>query len=992
MVKETKSAGSSPTKPEGSNPTSKAEKTETVLLRVPKDLLEIVDAQRGEKLRAAFVVVALARGLGLADPERFEPQRGRPKGLKKSLLETVAPAPAPSPEIEPPPLNPTPSQPRKAVAFLKIVNWTDLLSKLPYRVDHEAPATLYVAADGSFIRWRYGDTVVGKKLYKYVSKAEAIWFAATGWRLPVATLEGARAIAVRAGWRVADAAELTPPPIQLEAIRCADDAWVLSNNCADWRQAIESGWGVRLREGLWCLAKATGYAWVHSPFDDERLLHPPMTKSDLTALIAGLPASGGKFECNWRSDETGVQEWSREPVRIVDGDLVHATLTLGNPLHLALLTQEIKAAKRNATVKPNLTLPREQWRAVAKRFEAMGGRIEIGTIRGRLKVEFDPAIVPGWESPAPCGHKLFAHQRTGIEFLLSHGMRAVLGDEMGLGKTGQAIGAAIAAQASRILVVAPANARFVWEREILDWAGAATEIVHIKDSLSDATLPNAGWTIVTYDLLVARAEKWTADTPEEEAAIFAALDQAGIDRHAVVGAVKRSTNSEKVEAWDARVFNFNPRKVPGIGEALNRVDLADRGRADRLRRMGRRLSAEIFDRLKEWNPDLIYIDEAHRIKNADAARTAVVRALLGEPSRGAVLLTGTPLRNHAGEGGALIEAIFPGAASQLGRHKAAHRGRDEVRRRQNEAVSELLQAVMLRRLKVDALDLPPKIHQFIEIEPRGEQLEEYAGTLDFAREKMREMLARGGTLADARKGVLGLLSKARRLLGLAKIDDGSVADQIDAIVEAKTCCIVFTAHQDVTDGLANQLRRMRRKVVVVDGRTPQEARAEAEKSFQAGDADVFIGAVNAAGEAITLTRADTCLFVELDWVPTAMMQAEDRGHRAGQTAAIYQVITIVARTSDDLSLDEEISAVLREKLEGINATLGEAAEIIGSRASEESVLQRVFERLLPPDELERAKSEEGEKKRRHGKGSARNMDAPIEAEPVRRRRQPRRAG
>lgn len=36
-------------------------------------------------------------------------------------------------------------------------------------------------------------------------------------------------------------------------------------------------------------------------------------------------------------------------------------------------------------------------------------------------------------------------------------------------------------------------------------------------------------------------------------------------------------------------------------------------------------------------------------------------------------------------------------------------------------------------------------------------------------------------------------------------------------------------------------------------------------------------------------RADTCVFVELDWVSAAMHQAEDRGHRAGQTAKGYHI-------------------------------------------------------------------------------------------------------
>ena len=80
----------------------------------------------------------------------------------------------------------------------------------------------------------------------------------------------------------------------------------------------------------------------------------------------------------------------------------------------------------------------------------------------------------------------------------------------------------------------------------------------------------------------------------------------------------------------------------------------------------------------------------------------------------------------------------------------------------------------------------------------------------------------------------------------------------------------------------------------VDGRVKQTERAEIVRRFQAGGCQVFLGSVAAAGESITLTRAETVIFVELDWVPGALLQAEDRGHRAGQTASGYQIIHLTA--------------------------------------------------------------------------------------------------
>ena len=102
-------------------------------------------------------------------------------------------------------------------------------------------------------------------------------------------------------------------------------------------------------------------------------------------------------------------------------------------------------------------------------------------------------------------------------------MRALIGDEMGVGKTVQAIAAAEATSAPRILVVCTASARYVWEREIQGWGGQGA-IQHITSQLDQVDM-NARWHIVTYDLLAARTETWRLNDEQEYIAFNSAFPE-----------------------------------------------------------------------------------------------------------------------------------------------------------------------------------------------------------------------------------------------------------------------------------------------------------------------------------------------------------------------------------------------------------------------------------------------------------------------------------
>lgn len=79
----------------------------------------------------------------------------------------------------------------------------------------------------------------------------------------------------------------------------------------------------------------------------------------------------------------------------------------------------------------------------------------------------------------------------------------------------------------------------------------------------------------------------------------------------------------------------------------------------------------------------------------------------------------------------------------------------------------------------------------------------------------------------------------------------------------------------------------------LDGSLKASVRAEVIKDWQTGDKFIFLLSTRAGGLGINLTAADTVIFYDSDWNPTADQQAMDRAHRLGQTrdVTVYRLIT-----------------------------------------------------------------------------------------------------
>lgn len=102
--------------------------------------------------------------------------------------------------------------------------------------------------------------------------------------------------------------------------------------------------------------------------------------------------------------------------------------------------------------------------------------------------------IPGFE-------RMFPYQLKGVEFIESHGGRALVGDEMGLGKTVQALGyLGLHPELRPAVVVCPASLKLNWEKEINEWLPESS--VEVLSGKKPHPV-NAQILIINYDILSA---------------------------------------------------------------------------------------------------------------------------------------------------------------------------------------------------------------------------------------------------------------------------------------------------------------------------------------------------------------------------------------------------------------------------------------------------------------------------------------------------------
>ena len=267
---------------------------------------------------------------------------------------------------------------------------------------------------------------------------------------------------------------------------------------------------------------------------------------------------------------------------------------------------------------------------------------------------------------------------------------------------------------------------------------------------------------------------------------------------------------------------------------------------------------------------------------------------------------------------------------------------------------------MVRRLKADVLsELPPKRRQVIELPANGNAplvARELAASARI--ENLLSELRAAVAVADISDDVeayreavralragqsasFGEISKLRHEVALAKVPHA--VEHVHDAIEASGSVVVFCHHKDVLHQIAEALRGRDLSVVTLTGDDALPVRQAAVDAFQAGQAQAILLTIGAGGVGITLTRSAHVVFVESDWVPGNLSQAEDRCHRIGQAASV-----LVQHLVLEGSLDARMANVVIGKQEVVEGALDGGGTASVPAPAPEDALQRAIEALPEP--------------------------------------------
>ncbi len=339
--------------------------------------------------------------------------------------------------------------------------------------------------------------------------------------------------------------------------------------------------------------------------------------------------------------------------------------------------------------------------------------------------------------------------------------------------------------------------------------------------------------------------------------------------------------------------------------------------------------------LGRLGPRALVLDECHYVKNPRAKRTRAVRRLAESlPKDGLRLgLSGTPVLNHPDE---LISQLrVLGRLNEFGSGARFHR-LFEGSEREARLHWHLRRSCFVRRLKRDVLpQLPEKERVLVPVEltNREEYRRAEEDVIAWLREQpldLRELEAKiAATLRAERLAQLGTL---RRLAAHGKL--AAALSWISDFRQSEEALVVFAHHVDILEALVAR----HPEALHLLGRDSARAREDAVAAFQDPEGPgLLIASTGVAAQGITLTRASHVAFLELEWTPAMMDQAEDRLHRIGQRDAVTAWYLLAAHT-----IDEDTSRVLERKRGLVGAVTDGLAD--ESEATVDAVVRALRER------------------------------------------------
>ena len=211
--------------------------------------------------------------------------------------------------------------------------------------------------------------------------------------------------------------------------------------------------------------------------------------------------------------------------------------------------------------------------------------------------------------------------------------------------------------------------------------------------------------------------------------------------------------------------------------------------------------------------------------------------------------------------------------------------------------------LMIRRLKKACLpQLPEKLYTTIPVELTKVQRTMYKDMAEYYIAELED-----GDELIALNAISRMLRLRQIVSTTATIDQVDSSGKLTAIVDLikdagrGTPFVVFSEFRATVAALEKRLHAEKIPCAKLWGGMTQEDISAVVKQFQeTEEIDVLLATASTGGVGLTLTRAQTLIFVEKHYNPARQTQAEDRIHRIGQEGQCHIISVQCPGTVDDL--------------------------------------------------------------------------------------------
>lgn len=331
-----------------------------------------------------------------------------------------------------------------------------------------------------------------------------------------------------------------------------------------------------------------------------------------------------------------------------------------------------------------------------------------------------------------------------------------------------------------------------------------------------------------------------------------------------------------------------------------------------------------LQKLKRFTWDVIIADEAHRIKNRKSKRSKAVRSI---PGRVKWAMTGTPITRLADDLWGILNFLGSYYSSKSYWNfvyyfcdvEDGFFGINVKGLTSNVFRLEVLHE-MLNRMAVINRDLgitPGKVRETVSLEMDSKQRKLYRDTKNLLLQELPEELtiANGAVLVTRLMQITS--NPGQWLDGVEGVKFEYIKEFLKDNTDLKV--VIFSKFEKTCATLQKYLKEASIKTVKYTGREDSVSRYEnCQKFITDNSVQAIIGTIGAMGEGVDGLQdvASVVIFIDRDWSPELVAQAEDRLNRFGQKHEV-----LVQFLECDKTFDQKVARVNFKKAEDIRKAL-----------------------------------------------------------------------